>query len=145
MNNLYKLSFTDKAQWDGVKTSILLADEDGNIPNGGTYTNNGMTVVEVGHVPIPATYDEEGNKLTEATFHTDYAVDILTEKTLDLYKYILTTTPKNWRHNFTGVDAIVIQTKPTIDWLKNDIKEWLTNNNIEWKTSMNKDELINLI
>ena len=74
---IYKLSFTDKDQWDAVKTSFLLADDNGNYGSG-TFTNNGMTIREVGHIPIPATYDENGEILTEASSHTDYAVDILT-------------------------------------------------------------------
>ncbi len=86
---IYKLSFTDKDQWDAVKTSFLLADEQGNYGSG-TFTNNGMTIREVGHIPIPATYDENGDILTEASQHTDYAVDIDAEISLDILdEYII--------------------------------------------------------
>ena len=143
MMKLYKLSFTDKAQWDNVKTSILLADEDGNIPNG-TYTNNGMTVVEVGYVPIPATYDEDGEELTEATFNEDYAVDILTEKTLDLGQYIVKYHPENWYHGFSGVDIIPVIPTPDDSWLKADIKLWLDSYGIDYPSTATKAQLLEL-
>ena len=143
MMKLYKLSFTDKAQWDNVKTSILLADEDGNIPNG-TYTNNGMTVVEVGHVPIPATYNEEGNELTEATFNEDFSVDILTEKTLDLGQYIVKCHPEKWHHGFSGVDIIPVIPTPDVSWLKADIKLWLDSYDIDYPSTATKAQLLEL-
>ena len=142
--NLYKLSFTDKAQWDNVKTSILLADEDGTIPNSGTYTNNGMTVVEVGYVPIPATYDEDGEELTEATFNEDFSVDILTEKTLDLGQYIVKCHPEKWHHGFSGVDAVLADKIPDEDWTKKEIQDWLTEQGVAWTDDMEKAELLAL-
>ena len=106
---IYKLSFTDKDQWDAVKTSFLLADDNGNYGSG-TFTNNGMTIREVGHIPIPATYDENGEILTEASQHDDYAVDILTPVLIpELNEYLLPEIKSNYYHSFSGNnDEIVL-------------------------------------
>lgn len=141
---LYKLSFTNKAEWDSVKTSILIPSEDGNYPSG-TYTNNNMTVVEVGNVPIDATYSEDGEVLTEASFNTDWAVDILSEKVVDVGDYIVRSTPDNWRNSFYGVNDVPEVALPSTSWLKAEIQSWLTDNGIEYNNTMTKSELLNLI
>ncbi len=96
---IYRLSFTNKAQWDGVKTSFLDADENGNYPTKSTYSIQGMTIREVGHVPIDATYDEEGNELTPASQHDDFAVDIVTKTEIpevEEYKVESSKYYNNW-------------------------------------------------
>jgi len=78
---LLKLSFSNKEEWNTVKESLLIPNEDGIYPSNSTYTANtsygSATVVEIGHIPIAAVLDEEGEVVTEATFHDDYAVDVL--------------------------------------------------------------------
>jgi hypothetical protein len=45
-------------------------------------------------VPIAATYDEEGEILTEASFNEDFAVDIVSDYDLPVSKYII--EDKHW-------------------------------------------------
>jgi len=101
---IYRLSFTSKKQWDSIKGDFIIKDEDGNYPSGSTYTaqivDGSITVREVGHVPIDATYDEEGEVLTEASFNLDFAVDILSDYELPVNKYIIENNPDTWYHNF---------------------------------------------
>ena len=54
-----------------TKIAALGTDEDGN-------ATHGHLVVELGHeVTTPATYDEEGEVLTEAVYADTYLVDVL--------------------------------------------------------------------
>jgi len=138
---LYKLSFTDKAQWDGVKASFLYAD---NIPTKSTYTVQGMDIREIGHVPIPATYDEEGNVLTEASQHDDFAVDILTTEEISEVESYIIGAKGSYYHGFMGVNAEIVQPQPNDSWLKLDIQGFLTAQGIEWTTSMTKAQLLEL-
>ncbi len=137
---IYKLSFTDKAQWDGVKASFLDADD--IIPNKSTYTVQGMDIREVGHVPIPATYDEEGNVLTEVSQHDDFAVDILTTEEIPEVESYIIGAKGSYYHGFMGVNAEIVQPKPSDSWLKLDIQGFLTAQGIEWTTSMTKAQLL---
>jgi len=95
---IYRLSFISKKQWDSIKGDFIIKDEDGNYPSGSTYTaqivDGSITVREVGHVPIAATYDEEGEILTEASFNEDFAVDILSDYDLPVEDYIIEN--KQW-------------------------------------------------
>jgi len=51
-------------------------------------------------VPIAATYDEEGEILTEASFNEDFAVDIVSDYELPVEDYIIENNPDTWYHNF---------------------------------------------
>ncbi len=142
---LYKLSFENKAQWDGVKASFLDADENGNYPTKSIYSIQGMTIREVGHVPIDATYDEEGNELTPPSQHDDWAVDILTTEEISEVESYIIGAKANYYHGFMGVNAEIVQPKPSDSWLKLDIQGFLTAQGVEWTTSMTKAQLLNLI
>lgn len=78
---LFKLRFSNKEEWDTVKGDLLIPNEDGEFPSKSTYTSDTIyglaTIVEIGHIPIPAVLDEDGEVITEATLHSDYAVDTL--------------------------------------------------------------------
>jgi len=95
---IYRLSFTTKDEWISVRNTFVLPDEDGNYPSGSIYTaqiaKGSITVREVGHVPIDATYDEEGNIIKEGGFYTDWAVDIVSDYELPVSKYIIEN--KHW-------------------------------------------------
>ncbi len=101
---IYKLTFTTKEQWDSAKVTFLLPDEEGNYPSSRTFTGQtaqgSITCVEVGNIPVAATYDEEGEILTQATFREDYAVDILSDYELPVEEYEVGETPNTWYHNF---------------------------------------------
>jgi len=65
-----KYRFATKAA-ASTKIAALGTDEDGN-------ATHGHLVVELGHeVTTPATYDEEGEVLTEAVSSDSYLVDVL--------------------------------------------------------------------
>ena len=65
-----KYRFTTKAAAT-TKIAALGTDEDGN-------ATHGHLVVELGHeITTPATYDEEGEILTEAVYADTYLVDVL--------------------------------------------------------------------
>ena len=95
---IYRLSFISKKQWDSIKGDFIIKDEDGNYPSGSTYTaqivDGTITVREVGHVPYPPEYDEEGNIIKEGGFYTDWAVDIVSDYELPVSKYIIEN--KQW-------------------------------------------------
>ena len=65
-----KYRFTTKAA-ASTKIAALGTDEDGN-------ATHGHLVVELGHeITTPATYNEEGEILTEAVYSDAYLVDVL--------------------------------------------------------------------
>ena len=65
-----KYRFATKAA-ASTKIAALGTDDDGN-------ATHGHTIVELGHeVTTPATYDEEGEVLTEAVSSDSYLVDVL--------------------------------------------------------------------
>jgi hypothetical protein len=69
-----KYEFT-ATQWKTAKAKIELTDEDGNTS---WDPEKVAAVVELGKlIKTPATYDEEGNELTPATYASKISVDIL--------------------------------------------------------------------
>lgn len=65
-----KYRFATKAA-ASTKIAALGTDEDGN-------ATHGHLIVELGHeITTPATYDEEGEILTEAVYADTYLVDVL--------------------------------------------------------------------
>jgi len=95
---IYRLSFTSKKQWDSIKGDFIIKDEDGNYPSGSIYTaqiaEGSITIREVGHVPYPPEYDEEGNIIKEGGFYPDWAVDIVSDYDLPVDDYII--EDKHW-------------------------------------------------
>jgi len=95
---IYRLSFTTKDEWLSVRNTFVLPDEDGNYPSGSTYTaqivDGSITIREVGNVPYPPEYDEEGNIIKEGGFYPDWAVDIVSDYDLPVDDYII--EDKHW-------------------------------------------------
>ena len=95
---IYRLSLETKPKWDTLRKKFVVPDDDGNYPSGSIYTaqiaKGSITIREVGNVPIAATYDEEGEILTEASFNEDFAVDIVSDYELPVSKYIV--EEKHW-------------------------------------------------
>lgn len=100
MIRIYKLKYTDK------ETAIadLLSKEVYQEINGELSYGNGIdAVVEVGLIiDQEATFDEQGNLLTEPTYRDGYHFDIMSEKEIDFGdKEIFPNSPK---HTFAGVN-----------------------------------------
>ena len=93
---IYKLKYTDR------ETAIadLIAKEVYQEINGELSYGNGIdAVVEVGLIiDKEATFDEEGNLLTEPTYREGYHFDIMAEKEIDFGANEI--TPNNPKHTF---------------------------------------------
>ena len=143
---LYKLSHENKAEFDNILTPLVSE----TLPTKSTYTaqllsGEAITVVNVGHVPIPAVMGEDGEVITEATFHEDWAVDVLTPIAIDeLEAYCVVDFPENWSNEFVRTECEIVYPTPNSTWLKADIRAWLTTQGIEWDKSLTKAELLKL-
>ena len=139
---IYKLSFEDKDEWVSTRSVIYEEPEDG-FPVNSTYTLNGDTIREVGNVPYPATYNEDGEIVTEAGYYDDFAVDILTENTYDLNQYLVVGN-SSWYHSFAGLQVLIVEAIPDSSWTVVEIKNWLDANGISYTSSMLKADLLAL-
>ena len=95
MVNIYKLKYTDKetAIADLISKEIYTEELE--------YCEGVHAVAEIGKViDVEATYDEQGNMLTEPTYVEGYHFDIMVEKEIDFgTNEIFTNNPK---HTFAG-------------------------------------------
>ena len=105
----YKLSFSSKTTFNTfIKGCKVLVGEDLILPK------EFISVVEVGNVPFEATYDEDGEVLTEAGFHKDYAVDILTSVEIPKLDKYLIPAKEQYYHTFAfGKDDVTYKTTTT--------------------------------
>ena len=98
MIRIYKLKYTDKetAIADLISKGVY-QEIDGEL----SYGNGIDAVVEVGLIiDQEATFDEQGNLLTEPTYRDGYHFDIMAEKEIDFGdKEIF---PNNPKHTFAG-------------------------------------------
>ena len=98
MIRIYKLKYTDKetAIADLISKGVY-QEIDGEL----SYGNGIDAVVEVGLIiDKEATFDEQGNLLTEPTYRDGYHFDIMAEKEIDFGdKEIF---PNNPKHTFAG-------------------------------------------
>jgi hypothetical protein len=92
-----KLSFISKLAWSRQKKWLQETDSDGNI-----NWVKGIAVIEIGKIPIAATYDDEGLELTEATTHKDYAVDVDCESLPQILEKYLIPAKKKYYHQIAG-------------------------------------------
>lgn len=100
---LYKLSFKDKAEFLTTLESICEKNEEEKLIINFDY-------IEIGNVPIEATYDEEGKELTEASQHEDYAVDILSKVEIEGLNDFIISPKKHYYHAIAGLENM----KPVI-------------------------------
>ena len=92
MPNVYKLIYTDKetAIKDLIAKEVI--DDDLN------YLQGTHAVVWIDKVVLEdATFDAEGNQLTEPIFADGYHLDIMVENEIDFTNAV---TPKNPKHSF---------------------------------------------
>jgi transcriptional regulator CtsR len=99
MIRIYKLKYTDKEK----AIADLLAkgvyqEIDGEL----SYGDGIDAVVEVGLIiDQEATFDENGNLLTEPTYREGYHFDIMVEKDIDFGDNEI--FPNNSKHTFAGI------------------------------------------
>ena len=105
---LYRLSFEKKADWTELRNTLIEPNEDGTfvtkkVATVQLLTGETATINEVGNVPIPLEYDEDGKPLTEQLYHDDWAVDVSTPVLIpELNGYILKDVPDQFYNSFTG-------------------------------------------
>ena len=93
--NIYKLRYTDK------EAAIADLITKGVINENGEYINGTHAVVEIGLIiDQEATFDEQGNLLTEPTYREGYHFDIMAEKEIDFGENEI--FPNNPKHTFAG-------------------------------------------
>ena len=98
MIKIYKLKYTDKetAIADLIAKGVY-QEIDGEL----IYADGIHAVVEVGLViNEEATFDEQGNLLTEPTYRDGYHFDIMSDNEIDFGENEI--TPNNPKHTFAG-------------------------------------------
>ena len=98
MIKVYKLKYTDKetAIADLISKGVY-QEIDGEL----SYSEGIHAVVETGLIiDKEATFDEQGNLLTEQTYRDGYNFDIMAEKEIDFGANEI--TPNNPKHTFAG-------------------------------------------
>ena len=97
--NIIKLKYTDKET--GIAdliAKVVYQEIDGEM----IYSDGIEAVVEVGLIiDQEATFDEQGNLLTEPTYREGYHFDIMTEKEIDFGESEI--FPNNPKHTFAGI------------------------------------------
>ena len=99
MIRIYKLKYTDReTAIDDLISKGVYQEIDGEL----SYGDGIDAVVEVGLIiDQEATFDEQGNLLTEPTYRDGYHFDIMAEKEIDFgTNEIFTNNPK---HIFAGI------------------------------------------
>ena len=134
----YKVSFTSLRTWTTFKNKYLI--EDGNF-------KFGIQIIYEGKLSFPATYDEEGEILTEAGVYDDFSVDLISDvEILELEPYLIYTQASYQIGigSFTG-RVMTREFKPDVTWLIADIKDWLDERGIYYTSTMIKADLLNLV
>lgn len=93
--NIYKLVYTDKstALADLLAKNVYVESEEGLVFGEGVHA-----IVEIGKiVSQDATFDEQGNMLTDFIFVEGYHYDVMAEQEIDFPNAI---NPENPKHNF---------------------------------------------
>lgn len=100
MIGIYKLKYTDKetAITDLIAKGVFQEIEDEML-----YADGIDAVVEVGLIiDQEATFDEQGNLLTEPTYIEGYHFDIMTDNEIDFGENEI--FPNNPKHTFAGIN-----------------------------------------
>ena len=95
---IYKLKYLNK---ETAIADLIAKGVQQEIDGELSYGNGVDAVVEVGIlIDHEATFDENGNLLTEPTFREGYHFDIMTEKEIDFATNEI--FPNNPKHSFAG-------------------------------------------
>ena len=99
MIKIYKLRYTDKeTAIADLITKGVYQETDGEL----SYSEGIHAVVEVGLIiDQEATFDEQGNLLTEPTYREGYHFDIMSEIEIDFGENEI--FPNNPKHTFAGI------------------------------------------
>ena len=99
MIKIYKLRYTDKeTAIADLITKGVYQETDGEL----SYSEGIHAVVEVGLIiDQEATFDEQGNMLTEPTYRDGYHYDIMSEIEIDFGENEI--FPNNPKHTFAGI------------------------------------------
>ena len=99
MIRIYKLKYTDKEKaLSDLITKGVYQEMEGEL----IYCEGVHAVVEVGLIiDQEATFDEQGNLLTEPTYRDGYHFDIMSEIEIDFGAN--ETFPNNPKHTFAGI------------------------------------------
>ena len=99
MIRIYKLKYTDK---ESAISDLIAKGVFQEIEGEMLYADGIDAVVEVGLIiDKEATFDEQGNLLTEPTYREGYHFDIMTENVIDFGAN--DTFPNNPKHTFAGI------------------------------------------
>lgn len=99
MIRIYKLKYTDK---ETAITDLLSKEIYQEIDGELSYGNGIDAVVEVGLIiDQEATFDEQGNLLTEPTYREGYHFDIMTNNEINFGENSI--FPNNPKHTFSGI------------------------------------------
>ena len=100
MIRIYKLKYTDReTAISNKKEKGVYQEIDGEL----IYCESIHAVVETGLIiDQEATFDEQGNLLTEPTYIDGYHFDIVAEKEIDFG--VNEITPNNPKHTFAGIN-----------------------------------------
>lgn len=96
--NIYKLNYLDKetAIADLIAKGVIEIFEEEQV-----YINGTQAVVEIGKISTTdATYDNDGNVLTEPIYADGYHYDVMTEIEIDFETNSI--FPNNPKHSFLG-------------------------------------------
>ena len=100
--NIYKLTFTDKAEGDKdllAKGTYEVITEEGVTQD--VYKNGTQAIVYIGKiVEVPATYDKDGNELTPPVYYAGVFYDLMTTEEYDFG--INEIFPVDCCHSFLG-------------------------------------------
>jgi len=115
MDYLYRLSFDSQQDWHTLRNTLIEPNEDGTfvtkkVATVQLLTGETATINEVGNVPIPLEYDEDGKPLTEQLYHDDWAVDVVTPIKIDeLLPYVIESTKyyNSWSGNYTIIKPLI--------------------------------------
>jgi len=93
---IFKLNYPDKQTAIADLIDKKIIDLDFN------YLKGRHAVVEIGKiVSIPATFDENGELLTEPIYYDGYAYDVMSDEEVDFGSFEI--FPKNPAHGFSGL------------------------------------------
>jgi len=93
---IFKLNYPDKETAIADLIDKKIIDEDFN------YLKGTHAVVEIGKVvSIPATFNENGELLTEPIYYDGYAYDVMSDEEVDFGSFEI--FPKNPAHGFAGL------------------------------------------